>query len=132
MKFVLSVLLLCVLLWAGKQLVSYWKKVDSGQVDPLAIPAGFTPANLPGLSPELESKLQAAMQQGPKVFRRWLDYYRPYINDPRLAWIELDYVLMVSRDDPEEAHRVFHEVRQRTPASSPVFKRIKLLEKTYQ
>ena len=54
------------------------------------------------------------------------------VEDPRKAWIELDYCVAVAREDTSEAKRVFKEVKERTPTSSPVWPRIQQLEKTYQ
>ena len=64
----------------------------------------------------------------------WLEKAKrsPQIKDPRLAWIELDYVLKVSASNPAEAKRVFIEVKQRIPTDSPVYPRIKSLEKNYE
>jgi hypothetical protein len=64
--------------------------------------------------------------------RNWLKAYDRQIKDPRKAWIELDYCVLVAREDPAEARRVFASVKDRMPASSPVWPRIKQLEKTYQ
>ena len=44
----------------------------------------------------------------------------------------MDYVLMVSRDNPVEAKRVFAEVKKRVPPESPVYPRLKDLEKIYE
>jgi hypothetical protein len=54
------------------------------------------------------------------------------VKDPRLAWIELDYVLMITKDDPVQAKRVFQDVKQRTPPESKIYPRIKSLEKNYE
>jgi len=54
------------------------------------------------------------------------------VQDPRKAWIELDYCVMVAREDPAEAKRVFRDVKARTAASSPVWPRIQKLQKTYE
>ncbi len=61
-----------------------------------------------------------------------MDKYRKVAKDPRLAWIELDYVQLVAPKNPGEAKRVFADVKQRTPPESPVYKRVKELEKTYE
>lgn len=57
--------------------------------------------------------------------------YRRTVADPRLASIELDYVVLVAREDIAEARKVFAQVKQRTPPASLVYPRIKQLEKTY-
>ena len=131
MRHVYAIALILAAIWGGKQLYSYWKQIDSGQAGKPAS-AQVSPQSLPGLPPDLEPKLQFVMQQGTKSFRRWLDYYRPRIEDPRLGWIELDYVLMVSEEDPEEARQVFQAVKHRTPTNSPVYARLKQLARTYE
>jgi hypothetical protein len=62
----------------------------------------------------------------------WLDQYGRLVADPRLADIELDYVVMVARQNPAEAKRVFARVRQRVDEYSPVYPRLERLAKTYE
>jgi hypothetical protein len=88
--------------------------------------------DLAGLPTSLEASLQTAQGEGAKAMGEWLQKYRTYAKDPRLAWIELDYVVLVSLQDAKEARRVFQGVKERTPPNSPVFERVKKLEKTYQ
>jgi len=87
---------------------------------------------LPGLPANLEASLQVAQKQGVVGMRNWLNLYRRYVSDPRLAEIELDYVVLISSTNPQEARRLFTVVKQRTPTNSPVYARVKRLEKTYQ
>jgi hypothetical protein len=54
------------------------------------------------------------------------------IQDPRKAWIELDYVVQLSSKDPKEAKEIFSQVKARTPPQSPVYPRIQKLAQTYQ
>ena len=91
-----------------------------------------SPSSLPGLPLNLEPFLQAAQSKGTATFKICLDYYGPQIEDPRKAWIELDYVVMVSTEDITEAKRVYAEVKARTPKSSPVYERVKRLAKAYE
>lgn len=87
---------------------------------------------LTGLPPSLENAFQNAEKQGAVGLKNFLIGYRQYLRDPKLADIELDYVVLVSRQDPAEAKRVFQAVKERTSRTSPVYPRIKSLEKTYQ
>jgi hypothetical protein len=84
------------------------------------------------LPASLETSLSAAQKQGAAGLRDWLNSYRIYVKDPRLAAIELDYVLLISHQDPAEAKRIFQEVKARTSPTSPVYDRVKKLEKTFQ
>ena len=88
--------------------------------------------SLQGLPYGLEQSLRAAQGQGAAGLRNWLKAYGQSVQDPRKAWIELDYCVLIAREDPAEAKRVFAGVKERTPATSPIFPRIKQLEKTYQ
>jgi hypothetical protein len=87
---------------------------------------------LPGLPANLEASLSAAQKQGAAGMKNWLNLYRPYVSDPRLAAIELDYILLIGSTYPQEARRLFTVIKQRTPTNSPVYPRVKRLEKTYQ
>jgi hypothetical protein len=88
---------------------------------------------MPGQNPtQLEATLRAAQSQGAEALKNWLKTYGRAVQDPRKAWIELDYCTMISREDPNEAKRIFAEVKNRTPPSSPVWPRIQKLEKTYE
>jgi hypothetical protein len=54
------------------------------------------------------------------------------IQDPRKAWIELDYCVVLARENPKEARRIFDQVKQRIRPDSPVYPRIKQLEPTFE
>ena len=113
-----------------------FQQVDKrgGQYEP-ASPRPATPsatADLPGLPATLEAALQTAHRQGADGLRNFLNRYRFSIQDPKLAAIELDYVVLVSLRDPAEAKRVFKAVQARTPTWSPIYARIRSLEKNYQ
>ncbi len=76
--------------------------------------------------------MQAAEQHGAAGLREFLAAHGGQIKDPRLAWIELDYVVLAGESNPGEARRVFAKVRARLDSTSPVYSRLKQLEKTYQ
>jgi hypothetical protein len=138
MRQLIGLLLILAALWGCKELYSYWEQVKArketedrgGAPKPAA--AAAVPTALPGLPANLEASLQAAQKQGAAGLKSWLKLYRPYVKDPRLAAIELDYLLLISATHPQEARQVFAAVKQRTPADSPIYPRIKQLERTYQ
>ncbi len=134
MTRLIAVLILVAALYAGWQLYFYWEKVKNEEeaAQKQAVVSQVVPEQLPGLPQPLEPTLQAAQKQGAAGLRKWLKTYGQVVHDPRKAWIELDYCLMLSREDPAEAKRVFTAVKDRTPESSPVWPRIKQLERTYQ
>ena len=122
------------MLYCGWVLFSYWEKVKSGEEaqqkqDAAAI---VTEDRLPGLPYNLETSLQTARKRGAAGLRNWLKAYGPSVEDPRKAWIELDFCVAVAREDPAEARRVFAAVKERLGPSSPVWPRMKTIEKTYE
>src|SRR5213593_2004335 len=134
MTKLIAALIIVAVLYGGWHLFLYWDKVKNEEetAHKQAASSVINPEQLPGVPQSLEPSLQAAQQQGPAALRKWLKDYHKIIQDPRKAWIELDYCVSVAREDPAEAKRVFAAVKERTPPSSPVWPRIKQLEKTYQ
>jgi hypothetical protein len=144
MKQLIVILLVVAALYGGWELWNYWKQVEATNaaagpqpsqeagVDSGADPnAAMPPGALPGLPPQYEPTLAAAQKGGVIALGNWLKTYRRVCRDPRLAQIELDYVVLLTRDDPVEAKRVFEEVRRRVRPNSPVYERVKRLEKNY-
>jgi len=118
----------------GWQLFEYWDKVQS-EKDADAKTAATQVVNgdsLQGLPQGYDVSLHAAQQQGVEALGNWLKLYGPAVQDPRKAWIQLDYVLLLTRQNPQEAKRVFNEVKDRTLPTSPVWPRIQSMEKSYQ
>jgi len=138
MRQLIGILLIIGALWGCKELYRYWEKVKARKEaedragGPTTTAVAATPTALPGLPANLESSLQAAQKQGATGLKNWLKLYHPYVSDPRLAAIELDYIVLISSSNPQEARQLFAAVKQRTPTNSPIFPRIKQLEKTYQ
>jgi len=134
MTKVIAIAVIVLLLYGGWNFFLYWERVKNEKEEEAqqVAAAVVVPEQLPGLPGYLEPTLRVAEQQGPAALRAWLKTNGPAIQDPRKAWIELDYCVMVVRDDPSEARRVFADVRDRTPPSSPVWPRIKQLQPGYQ
>lgn len=93
---------------------------------------GIIPRQLPGLHYTLEMPLEQATKGGAGTLKKFIDQYRGAIKDPRLGWIELDYVVMVAFKDPAEARLVFAGVKKRTPTNSVIYPRLEKLAKQYQ
>jgi hypothetical protein len=134
MTKLIAAFIIVVVIYGGWELFRYWEKVSHEEEtkqkqDAAAMVVGDT---LPGLSYKFEASLQAARKQGATGLRNWLKTYSQSVEDPRKAWIELDYCVAVARQDPAEAKRVFAQVKERTPPSSPVWPRMKQLEKAYE
>ncbi len=60
---------------------------------PVEVVSAPSPAGteLPGLPPHLEASLAQAQQGGQEELGKWLRQWGRQVQDPRLAWIELDY-----------------------------------------
>ena len=134
MTKLIAVVILLAVLYGGWELFFYWEKVKNEQEvqQKQAAAAIVAGEQLEGMPSQMEPMLKAAESQGAAGLRNWLKAYGPSIHDPRKAWIELDYCLLISRENPSEAKRLFAEVKSRTPESSPVWPRIKKLEKAYE
>ena|SRR5689334_8994867 len=134
MTKIIAAVIIALVLWSGWELFFYWEHVKNEEEDQKkhAAAAVITGDQLPGLPSELENSLRSAQNLGATGLKNWLKAYSGKVQDPRKAWIELDYCLTVSGSNPAEAKRVFAEVKNRIPQSSPVYPRIKEMERTYQ
>jgi hypothetical protein len=88
--------------------------------------------SLAGMPYQLNDSYNAAIQKGPAATRAWLKTYGSMIQDPRKAWIQLDFCVAIARENPAEARSLFREVKERTPQSSPVWPRIKQLGRAFE
>lgn len=93
---------------------------------------GVIPQQLPGMHYTLEMPLEQATRGGAASLKKFIDQYRGALKDPRLGWIELDYVSMVALKDPAQARAIFADVKKRTPTNSVIYPRIEKLSKVYQ
>jgi len=134
MTKLITLFIVCVVLFAGWSLLKYWEKVENEKdtEQKQAAASVVHGDQLAGLPYELQASLQDAEKRGAAALGSWLKTYGAKVQDPRKAWIELDYCEMVAREDPAEAKRVFEAVKSRTPPSSPVWPRIHDLEKSYE
>jgi hypothetical protein len=112
----------------------YWDRVKNEEqvAKKQAAAAVVSGDQLSGVPYTMEPSLHAAEQHGPAALKNWLKTYDKVIADPRKGWLELDYCVEIAKEDPAEARRAFAEVKKRTPPSSPIWPRIKRLEKTYE
>jgi hypothetical protein len=134
MTKLIAILIVLLALFVGWRFFLYWEKVrDENEAkhkqQASAVVAGD---QLPGLPDKLAPSLETAKKQGAAGLRTWLKNYGRLVQDPRKAWIELDYCALVSHEDLPEARRIYAEVKARTPESSPVWPRIKELQNVYQ
>ncbi len=134
MTKLIAIVIIALVLFGGWELFLYWEKIQNEKVEEQkqAAAARVVGDSLPGMPFQLDASFRNAQQQGAAAMTAWLKTYGSRVEDPRKAWIELDYCVMIARDNPAEARRIFAEVKQRTPPSSPLIPRIKDLAKTYE
>lgn len=124
-------LIVLLLIYGGYKLILYWDKVSREKDNPKVELTGDA---LPGMSSKLYQSYQQAVKGGSPVLRKWLEQNanNPDLQDPRKAWIQLDFVVMLGREGQlAEAKRLFSEVKARLEASSPVYPRVQKLAATY-
>ena len=133
MKFIIGLIIVVGLSLGGYQLYEYWGKFKEPEAEPVAAAPAIPNSGdqLPGLLPRLQPVLETAQKRGAAGLRDFLATYGNAVADPRLAWIQLDYVVLVAQNDPAEARRVFAKVKSRVSSNSPVYPRVQQLEKTY-
>src|SRR6266446_4946467 len=125
MTKLIAALIIIAAVYGGWELFLYYDRIknEEATAQKQAASSVVVPENLPGLPQQYEASLQAAKNQGPTGLKAWLKAYDRIVQDPRRAWIELDYCVAVAREDPAEAKRVFAAVKDRTPPTSPVWPR---------
>ncbi len=112
MTKLIAALIIIVALFGGWQLFLYWDKVNHEE-DVARKQAGgpIVGEQLPGLPDKYEASLKAAQNKGAAALKNWLKTFGGAVQDPRKAWIQLDYCVLIARDDPAEAKRIFAEVK---------------------
>jgi hypothetical protein len=135
MKALISIAILLGVIFVAWKGIQYWDQVNKqeGMQERAAQSSQIDPRRLPGLAQDLELSLDKAYQGGARSLKAWLKAHKdsPKVQDPRLAWIELDYVVKVAQDDPMEAKKIFSAVKARVTKDSPVYSRVKELEKPF-
>ncbi len=134
MTKLIAAFIIIVTLYGGWKLFLYWDKVKNEEETKQKQEAAATVVGdqLPGMPYQLDASLQNARKLGAVGLKNWLKTHSQSVEDPRKAWIELDYCVAVARENPAEAQRVFAQVKERTGPASPVWQRVKQLEKTYE
>jgi hypothetical protein len=133
MKFLVGLVIVVGLSLGAWQLHEYWGTFQGKDpVTAAPAPPEVSGDQLPGMLPRLQPLLEAARNRGAPGLHDFLAMYGNTIADPRRAWIELDYVVLLAQSSPGEARREFAKVKNRVPPDSPVYNRIKQLEKTYE
>ena len=133
MTKLISAFIVIVVIFCGYQVWLKWDEVQhEEETKKKESAAVLNPAYLSGMPSQLETSYQQAQKQDNAAMRAWLKTYGNSLQDPRKAWIELDFCVAITREDPTEARRIFKSVKERTPANSPIQPRLKQLEKSYE
>lgn len=134
MTKLIAVLIILAVGYLGYLVFQQWDKArtEHDNARQQAVTAVVTPESLPGMSYQLDQSLRAAREKGPAAFRAWFNTYERQLADPRKAWIELDLCVALARENPAEAKRIFAGVKGRVPPASPVWPKMKELEKTFE
>jgi len=126
-------LIIAAVAFVGYRGYLHWAKIQEergGKVDAPVV--AVTGDSLPGMPAHLDAGCRAARDKSPAAFRAWFAAHERFLSDPRKAWIELDLCVAIRRDSPAEAREIFARVKKRVAPSSPVWPRMKDLERAFQ
>lgn len=136
MKVLIIILVVLVVVMGGFKLLEKWDEANRAEEAAVKVQDGsdIQEYRLDGLPTTLEQKLGEARQKGAKGMKEFLDTYghAPKFQDPRKAWIQLDYVVMIAVSEPTEAKRIFLDVKSRIKTNAPIYRRIRSMEKTFE
>jgi len=134
MTKLIAILIIALALFTGWRFYLHWEKIhtEGDTKKQAAAPVVVQGDSLPGMPQHLDASYRAAKEKGATTFRAWLKSCEGKLQDPRKAWIELEFCVAVARENPAEAKVIFASVKQRTPPSSPVWPKMKELEKTFE
>lgn len=90
-----------------------------------------TGESLSGMPVQLELSYRDAKGRGAAAFQEWFKQNERFLSDPRKAWIEVELCKMLIRENPSEAKKIYAVVKERVSSSSPVYEKVKELEKTF-
>jgi hypothetical protein len=130
MTKLITLLVLVVALWVGWRVVVHFRDLEERKQAEAA--AVLKPEQLPGLPSHLYGALDVAQRSGPAALGEFLRNFGAQLEDPRRAWLEMDYCVAIRRDNPQEARRVFAAMKARVKPNSVVYPRVQQLEKSFE
>lgn len=126
-------LIIAAVAFVGYRVYEHWAKIQEERGGKVEAPVvAVSGDSLPGMPAHLDAGCRAAREKSPAAFRAWFNANEKQLSDPRKAWIELDLCVAIRRDSPAEAKEIFARVKKRVPPSSPVWPRMKELERAFQ
>ncbi len=134
MTKIITIFIIVVVCYCGYHLFRYWESMNDEEANKKRESAelALQGDRLEGMPYQLQNSLQVAQRQGGTAMLDWLKNYGPLVQDPRKAWIEMDVCVAIVRENPAEARRIFKTVKNRIDQNSPVWPRVKQLEKTFE
>jgi hypothetical protein len=136
MKALISIAIVIALIYGAYSIFEFYDRhaTEKAQAEEARARREVNPATLAGMDRVLEPAYRDAQAKGLPGLRDFLATYRntPYLTDPKLAWLELDYVVLQAARDPADARKVFRQVQARLQPSSPVYLRMKDLESNFR
>lgn len=126
------VLIVLVVGYLGYLLFLQWEKAkgDDAARQKEAAAQVINGDTLVGMPYQLETSFRNARQQGPVALQTWFKANEAQLADPRKAWIQLELAVLMTRENPAEAKRIYAAVKGRVPPSSPVYPKVQELERT--
>lgn len=139
MKALISIFIVLVCVYGFMELVGFYNRTAKPQSSggeevsaPRVEHIAGSGEGLSGMPVGLEASLAQAQQQGLEELGKWLKQWGRNVQDPRLAWIELDYIVLLNLKDHKLARERFLQVKSRIGPESPVAERIRKLEPAYE
>lgn len=126
------VLIILVIGYIGYLMFQQWDKARLEHAGRKNEPTTIVGDSLPGMPYQLDQSYKTAKGTSAAAFQTWFTTNERHLADPRKAWIELELCVAMSRQNPAEARKIFANVKARVPPSSPVWSRLKELEKTFE
>lgn len=126
------VLIILVIGYIGYLMFQQWDQARLEHAGRKNEPTGIVGDSLPGMPYQLDQSYKTAKSTSAAAFQTWFSANERLLTDPRKAWIELELCVAMSRQNPAEARKIFANVKGRVPPSSPVWSRVKELEKTFE
>ncbi|MCO5051541.1 MAG: hypothetical protein M9920_04490 [Verrucomicrobiae bacterium] len=126
------VLIIFFVVYVGYLLFQQWDQArleHEGQQRESAVVV--TGESLSGMPVQLELSYRDAKGRGAAAFQEWFKQNERFLSDPRKAWIEVELCKMLIRENPSEAKKIYAAVKERVSSSSPVYEKVKELEKTF-
>ena len=136
MKVAVSVLLIIIAIAGAFKLWDYWERVSQEKEEAAKVSDGsdILERDLPGMPWQLESAYGQARGKGAAGLKDFLEKYgkAPNFKDPRKAWVQLDYVVLIAGSDALEAKKVFLDVKGRVKTNAPIYRRIRAMSSAYE